>query len=155
MSDPILVNGTQHSWGSIRFRADDEIYYGFTSISYGDSRERVKGYGMGRSQAPRARSLGKYAPDVVKVAGWKGSVQALLEALAAKSADGLSYGDVSFEIVVQFVEAGDLSVVVEIFDCVVTKVNDTHEEGADPLKTELEIDCMSILRNGLSLASAS
>lgn len=154
MSDPILINGNLHSWGSIRLRLGEEIYYGLTGLTYGDSRERVKAYGMGRAQAPRGRSRGKYATDAVKLTGWKGSIQEIIEALADKAPDGLSYGDTVFEIVAQYNEEGDKPIITEIIECVVTKFTESAEEGADPLKSELEIDCMKILRNGLSLAAA-
>lgn len=155
MADEIRVNGNQLSWGSIVCKIDQERYHGFTSIGYGDSRERVKGYGMGRHQAPRGRSRGKYTPDPVALKGAKSSVQALRKALAARSADGKSYGDVEFEIVVQYIEADETPITVEIERCVWTKNTTSEEEGPDPLSEEIEIDCMLIRRNGLTLFDES
>ncbi len=155
MADDIRVNGNQHSWGSIIVKIDGDRYYGFTSIGYSDSRERVKAYGMGRHQAPRGRSRGKYSVDPVTLKGWKGSVQALRDALAARSSDGRSYGDVEFEIVVQYIEADDTPITVELERCVWTKNTTSEEEGPDPLSDEIEIDCMLIRRNGLVLFDES
>jgi hypothetical protein len=151
MGDQVRINGNQQSWGSIVLKIDGDRYYGFTGITYGDKRERVKSYGMGRHQAPRGRSRGKYSTDPVKLTGWKASIQTLREALAAKSANGLSYGDVEFEIVIQFIETGDNPQTVEIARCVFVGNSTSDEESADSLKEEIEIDCMAIRRNGLTL----
>ena len=150
MSDRVRINGVQHSWGSIVVKIDGDRYTGFTAISYGDSRERTKAYGLGRHQAPRGRSRGKYATDPVSLTGWKSSVQQLREALARKGR-GRSYGDVVFEVVVHYVERDDLPITVEIEECVWAKNATSDEEGPDPLKEEIELDCMRIRRNGLVL----
>lgn len=155
MSDAIRVNGNQLSWGSIVARLDGDRYFGFTAIKFADSRERAKAYGMSRSHAPRGRSRGKYSTEPVGLTGWTGSVQALRDALAAKSADGLSYGDVEFEVVVQYIEADETPITVEIERCVWTKNTTNNEEGPDPLSEEIELDCMLIRRNGKTLFDSS
>lgn len=155
MSDQIRVNGNQHSWGSIVVKLADERVYGFTSIKYSDSRERVKAYGMGRHHAPRGRSRGKYEVDAVSLTGWKGSVQSLRERLASLAPDGRSYGDVVFQIVVQYIESDDTPITVELEDCVWVKNTTSNEEGPDPLSEEIEIDCMRIRRNGMVLFDES
>jgi hypothetical protein len=151
MADEIRVNGNQHSWGSIVCKVGGERFHGFTAIKFADSRERVKAYGMGRHHAPRGRSRGKYAVEPVALTGWKSSLQALREALAAQAADKASYGNVVFQIVVQYVEPGEKPITVELEDCVWSKNTSADEEGPDPLKEEIEIDCMRIRRNGLVL----
>lgn len=151
MADQIRVNNNQFSWGSIILKLNDDRFYGFTGITYADKRERVKGYGMGRHQAPRGRSRGKYTTDPVKLTGFKSSIAAFRAALAAQATDGKSYGDVEFEILVQYVETGEDPQDVEIERCVWTGNSTSEEEGADPLKEEIEIDCMLIRRNGATL----
>lgn len=155
MSDEIRVNRNQISWGSIIFKVDSERFTGFTSISFSDKRERVKAYGMGRHHAPRGRSRGKYTIEPVKVVGWKGSVAALRAGLAARAADGKSYGDVECQIVVQYVDTGEVPLTVEIDRCVWSSNASSEEEGPDPLKEEIEFDAMLIRRNGLVLFDAS
>lgn len=150
MSDEIRVNGNQHSWGSITVKFDGDRFFGFTSIGYADARERVKAHGMGRAQAPRGRSRGKYTVEPVTLTGQKGSVQQLRQALA-DAGDGESYGDTLFQIVVQYEEKDDSPVTVEIEDCVWSKNTASEEEGPDPLTEDIEIDCMRIRRNGLVL----
>lgn len=158
MSDQIRVNGNAFSWGSIVLKLDGERFYGFTGITFADKRERVFGYGMGRHQAPRLRSRGKYSTDPVKLTGWKNSIQIFRQALALRSSNGLSYGDVEFQALVQFVESqnsNETPMDVEIDRCIWTGNSSTDEEGADPEKEEIEFSCFLIRRNGLTLFDSS
>ena len=154
MSDPISVNGNQHSWGSITVKFRGAIFYGFTDISYADARERVKAYGMGRHHAPRGRSRGKYTVENVKITGWIGSIQQLRHELALASG-GKGYGDIEFQVIVQYYEEDDLPVTVELDRCVWAKNSHSASEDADPRKEEFELDCMYIRRNGLALFDES
>ena len=151
MADQIRVNGNLQSWGSIVLKVDGEPFTGFDSISYGDKLEMVKGYGMGRHHAPRGRTAGKYSVDPTKIRGYKSSWHAVREYLASRSRDGKSYGTVPFLVVVQFVEEGEVPMVVEIEGCKIAVQSTSHEEGPDPLKEEVELDSMLIRRNGKTL----
>lgn len=156
MADKLRVNGNIVSWGSVIVKINGERFHGFTSVSYNDKRERVKAYGMGKHQAPRGRSRGKYSTDPVKLAGPKSTFQAMRKALAALSSDGISYGDVEFQIVVQYVETDESeSQTVELEDAVWMSNGSNEEESPDPLKEECEFDIMKIRRNGLVLFDAS
>lgn len=153
--DQIRVNGNVHSYGSITVKIGDERIYGLTGITFSDKRERVKVYGMGRHQAPRGRTRGKYTLENVKLTGYKSTIQDMRALLAASSVDGISYGDVEFDVVVEITEADETPIVVEILRCVWASNNETAEEGPDPLKDEIELDPMMIRRNGLVLCDAS
>jgi len=155
MADDLRINGNAYSWGSITLKIDSERFVGFTSIAFADKRERVKGYSAARHHAPTRRSRGKYTIDPVKLVGWKSSVQALRAGLAAKAKDQKSYGDVEFQIVVQYVEEGEIPMTVEIDRCVFASNSTSDEESADPLKEEIELDAMLIRRNGLVLFDAT
>lgn len=150
MPDEIRVNGTLHSWGSITVKIKDERFTGFTSISYGDSLERTKAYGMGRSQAPRGRSRGKYIVEPVTLTGFKQTIQTLRESLA-NAAGGSSYGHIQFLVVVEYTEPDESPITVELEQCVWAKNTSSEEEGPDPLMEDIELDCMRIVRNGLVL----
>lgn len=151
MADEIRVNGMQLSWGSIIAKVDGERYTGFTAISYGDKVETAKTYGMGRHHSPRGRTRGKYTTEPVKLTGPKSSMQALREQLAKRSSDGKTYGTVPFELVVQFVDTGEKGITVALEECRLVGNTEGHEENPDPLTDEVEIDCMRIRRNGLTL----
>jgi hypothetical protein len=151
MADQWRINNNIYSWASIICKIDDERYYGFTKLSYGDKRERTKVYGMARHYAPRARTHGKYTIEPVKLGGPKSSCQALRAGLAARAPDQISYGDVEFQIVTQYVEADEQSLTVVIERCVI--IGNASDESEDPkhLEEDIEIDAMLIRRNGLTL----
>lgn len=149
--DNLRVNGNTLSWGSLAAKVNGETINGWTALNYEHSRERTHTWGMGAHQAPRGRTRGKYTPGTVKLTGYKSSVAAL-KAFLAKEAGGNSYGNAEFEIVLSGVEDDETPITVEILRCVIVKVTANHEEGADALKEDIEVSCMRIVENGLSLA---
>lgn len=151
MSDQIRVNGAIASWGHIVLKINGERYYGWDMISYGDKRERVKGYGMGRHHAPRSRTLGKYSTEPLKLRGPHSTCHAVREQLASLSADGRSYGNVECEVVVEYALDNEPALTVEIERCVYVTGTVSNEESAETQKEELEFDTMLIRRNGLTL----
>lgn len=155
MADQKRINGNVLSWGSIKVKLNNETFYGFTSLSYGVKRERNYLWGMGVSQAPRGRTRGKYSVEPVKLKGPKSTVEALRQSLALLSVDGISYGDVEFEIVALYIERDEPEILVEIQDCVIVAESSSEEENPDPLQEEIEISCMRIFKNGLSLFDSS
>lgn len=155
MADQVRIQGNVHSWGSIIVKIDGERFTGFSSISYSDKRERVYQWGMGQHQAPRGRSRGKYTPGACKLGGPPSSIQILREALSDKAPDQASYGNVSFEVVVQYIDVGEKPIQIVLQDCVWISNDTSNEEGADPLKEEFEFMPMLITRNGVILADAT
>lgn len=156
MADEIRVNGNTYSYASTILKIDGERYWGITSMSYGDKRERVHGYGMGKSQAPRSKSKGKYTVKPTKLVGEKATIQAIRDQLAAKSSNGKSYGDVSVPIFLQYVEDDQPDpITIEILDCTVEDDDSSNENNSDPSKDEITFLPMRIKRNGLTLYDSS
>jgi hypothetical protein len=151
MADQIRVNGNLQSWGSIVLKIDGDPYTGFNAIDFSDKRERAFGYGMGRHQAPRGRTRGKYSADNAKLGGPVGSIAMLRAALAAKAEDGKSYGNVEFQVIVQYVELDDTPVQIELDRCCIVGDGSSHKEGAEQLENELELSVFVIRRNELTL----
>lgn len=154
MSDQIRVNGNLYSYGSIKIKIDGTPFYGFNSISYGDSRTRSKSYGTGKSQSPRGKTRGKYETDPVTLSGDKDTVREFRKALA-DAGDGRSAADTLFQIVVTYSEDGLGQIVDEIEDCHLSKNTSSSEEGGDPLKEDVEIDCMRIRWDGITMFDES
>lgn len=98
----------------------------------------------------RDAERGKYAVDPVKLAGPPSSFHAMRAALAS-AAGSKQYGDAEFEIVVQYVEEGEEAITIQLEGCVWTGNTSSNEEGADPLKEEIELDARRITRNDLAL----
>ena len=158
MADQLRINGNMHSWGSIILKIDDQLYTGFTGITYAEKRERVDAYGMGVHQGPRGRSRGKYAAEPSKLTGWKASIQELREALAARASDGRSYGNVEFEVQIQYIEAitgNEIPIQVDLHKCTFVGNSGGDEEGPDPLKEEVEIKPLTLEINQLTLFDAT
>lgn len=151
MADPIRVNGVMYSWGSLVFILDGERYYGFTSVGFAEKREYGKGYSMARHHAPIGRSSGKYTTESLKVTGWKHSVLNLKTALAAKSANGLAYGNVQFQGLLQYIEPDETEITIEFDRLKWTANSFAHDESPDPLKSDFELDFMFMRENGLTL----
>lgn len=151
MADQIRVNGLQHEWADIIVKIGGDRFHGFTAISYADKLEVGKSYGMGRHHGPRGRTRGKYSTEPVKLTGPKSTMLALRQALAAASPDKTTYGLVVFQITVQAVAPGDVAINDVIEDCRYIGTTASHEESPDPLQEEVELDCMRIRRNGLTL----
>jgi hypothetical protein len=155
MADPIRINGNLYSWGSIIAKVGPTPITGFTAINYGDSRERVKGYGMGRHHAPLSRSRGRYEVENPTLTGFKHAVQHLRDALAKLAPVPGGYGDTPFDLSIQATELGLPPLIVVIERCLIVGDSSSNEEGTDPLTEELTLDAMLIKRNGLVLFDAS
>lgn len=155
MSDAIRVNGNMYSWGSIVLTIDGEKYYGFTSLSFSEKRERKAVYGMGKAQAPRGMTRGKYSVENTKLSGPLSSVQAVRAALAAKSSNGKSYGDTEFHVTCQFVETDETPVTIEAFRCHWVGSSTDVSEGSDEMTSDIEIQPMWLETNGMTLFDSS
>lgn len=149
-SDGIRVNGNQYDFGSGKVKVAGDVLYGLTGIKYSQKRERPKGYGQGRHHAPRGRGRGKYSAEG-SITVYRSTARELRKTLAAQSADGVSYGDVEFQVVGQWSETGEGEDKVELFGCVIAGEDGGSEEGGDLDKEEIMLDVMYIKKNGLTL----
>lgn len=151
MADQVRVNQNVYSWGSIVVTVGEERFYGTSSVTFADKRERAKQYGQGRSQTPRGKTNGKYTTEPCKFKMAKDSADAFREYLASQSTSGTSYGGTFFQVVVTYADEGLPGSTVEINGCTYQGSTETDEEGTEGIVEEIEVDCMFILRNGLAL----
>lgn len=150
MSDAKRINGNDYSHASIKLTIADEEFSGFSKIAYADKRTRGKGYGTGGM--PRTRTAGRYEVDPVTLTGPRSSIDELRNALARASSDGVSFGDVVFQIQVQYIEDALGVVTDEIVDCVwAGQAISSEETSTDPTATDIEIDAMRIIWDGKKL----
>jgi hypothetical protein len=150
MSDAKRINGTDYSHASIKVTVADEQFYGFSKIAYADKRTRGKGYGT--SGMPRTRTAGKYEVDPVTISGPRSSIDELRAKLASLSSDGVSFGDIVFQIQVQWIEDKIGVITDEIQDCVfVGQAVSSEETSVDPTSIDVEIDAMRIVWDGKRL----
>lgn len=153
MADELRVNGALHSWGSIVLKVGIERFTGFTEISYEDKLETAMGYGMGKAQAPRGQTRGKYTPGPVKLKGPKASMVALRNQLAALG-DGRSFGQPTFGIVVQYIESNS-PITDELKLCRYVGTTASSSEGPDQITEEVELTTRGIVWNGKTLYDQS
>lgn len=146
------INGNMFSWASVTIRVNATLVSAIKSITYGDSRERSKGYGQGRHFGPIGQTSGKYTTDKVVCEIEKGELQALRQAIADASGSG-SFGDLEFQIVVQYEEPDRGVITDEINGCTWGKNSASTNDGGDPNYESVEFDCLSIKWDGLTLYS--
>ncbi len=155
MAGRILENGKQYSWGSVRLiLANGTIEIeGYSEITWGQKRNRTKGRGQGRHQAPQVRSNGEYDVDNVKFAFRVDHADELRDRLAELAPDRRSYGDVEFEIMVQLVE--EKVSTLEFRQATVAGEGGSYKSGPEGMMEELEFDIMRALKNGKTLYNSS
>ena len=151
MSDALRVNGLAYGWGSCVFKLADQRFTGITSIDYEDKLETAMLYGATRDQAPVGQTGGKYVPGEVSVTMRKDSAKAFLAALASRSRDGKSIGQVYFEGVVQYIEPDDTPHTHLLHRMRCTGIKNSAKEGSDPLTVELGMTTQAIERDGITL----
>ncbi len=153
--DTPRVNGNVVSWGSCYFKLDSQRFYGIVECSYGESRERVQVAGAERSQAPGFESAGEYKCKPQKIKMLKHTAAAFRAALAARATDGVSYGNVRFEGVYQFIEPGLDPQTVESRLCTYKELDASAATGPDPLYDEINLQPRYLVINGKTLFDAT
>lgn len=148
--DRYRINGNALSWGSLIAKVGGEEFHGLIGLSVTQKRERAKVYGTGRSQRARGRTIGKYSIDA-KLTVARGSMSDFIEFLKAQSEDGISYGNVEFQLVFQYVETDETPMTIVLNECVIAEESMTDDEGIEGLKDELSLDVMYGTKNGGSL----
>lgn len=150
--DKVNINGKLIAWQDVDLRFGGDGFHGFTSITYGASRDRPVAHGQGRSGKPRGRGAGKVSYDNVKIKGFHDSIQRL-RAFAAARAGTTSYGDGEFPGVLQYLDpdSGD-PIVIKWEGLAIVKDSSSAEEGDAPLQEELELQPLDQTSNGLTIA---
>lgn len=131
-------------------------FVGITALSYSEKRERKLVHASRKDGTPLGMTGGKYSVDSVTITMLRSSFQRLIELLTPLGLG--SYGDAKFPIVATYSEPlatvnGVPPIVITIDGCRITGVKDSYQEGVDELVTEVEIQAMSLTRNGLRLWS--
>lgn len=139
------INGNEYSWASGKFRFGSTEITDIKGVKYADEIEGVEPvYGTGRH--PRGRTSGRYKPGDCSItfyrSGWK--------KFLAAAPNG--FGDVRATIVAQYREGSDIhNDVVE--DVRIIGVDDSAEDGTDPLEVEVKLSVMRINHNGKYLVA--
>lgn len=142
------VNRQAYSYVSIEMVCDilGARSIGVQAIDYKASLKPGAVYGT--SARKNGRTLGKYEPSA-SMTLYKLDADELLEAL------GDGFGEISFNIEVNFAEEGQPISSVEIIGCRITEVSESNKEGDEPTMTKFDLDVMDILFNGKSMVKQS
>lgn len=147
--DRILGNAL--SWASWMFKVEGHEWHGVAKISGTQKRERGRVMGAGRAQIPRGLTGGKYTPEF-KLTVYRGSYNDFIAFLASAASDGVSYGNVKFDIVSQQVETDETPSTLEVLGCYVTEESfEDSDDSVEASKDEVGLFVTVIRRNGKTL----
>ena len=148
-----LINGTKHDFSSIELKIAGQIFIGFKSINYSRTRTRVMV--RGNSPDPIAKTLGtnEYTGECEVYLAEYDYLQSLLVQAAQQSPNltgpGAGYGDVFFQVIVTYTDAGFNPVVDTLNGCTLDSLDSSNSQSADPLVRKFNLAPMKILFNGV------
>lgn len=151
MTDLLRINNTIFSWNSCSFRFDGVPYNGILGLDYEQKRERKVVHAARRDGRPLGKTSGKYTVPTFTLNMLRDSADKLTTQMTVKGLG--SYGDAEFVFVAQYIEPLQIPITVLCTGCTIDGEKDGNQEGVDELTTEFTIGCLSILKNGKSLAS--
>jgi len=149
--DRARILGNALSWASWIVKVEGHEFHGVKKISGSQKRERGRVMGTGRANRPRGLTGGKYTPEF-KMTVYRGSMNDLIKFLAARAPDGVSYGNVKFDIIGQQVEQDETPTTVHVLGCYV--VEETFEDSDDSIEgsaDDVGLMVTEIRRNGATL----
>lgn len=142
-----LVNGTRHSWASVEAKINGQIYY-ITSINYSRKRSRTMVKENHPDPTGKTRGSNEYSCDVEMLLSEYNNFQQALIAAANQAGLNGGYGDVFFQIVVQYAENNLDTVTDTINGCTMDSTEASNAEGTDPTKRKFECAPLKILFAG-------
>ncbi len=130
-----LINGTRHSWASIRAEILGRTVTGITAVSYEDKQEKVNNYGAG--PYPVSRGLGNYeATATVTLHAYE------VEAIEASLPPGMRIQDIGpFDIVVTYLNKSNQVTTHTLRNVEFTNNKRDLSQG----DTVIEVECELIL----------
>lgn len=142
-----LVNGYRHSWASIEIKLDGVIYYA-TAVNYERTRSRTMVKVNHPDPIAKTRGSNEYKGDVELLLAEYNAFQAALVAKAQAQGLNGGYGDVFFDVVVQYSENGLDTVTDTIKGCTMDSTKASNAESTDPTKRSFDLNPLKILFGG-------
>lgn len=141
-----LINGHYFDFASIQIVVPSfGRFTGVTDISYSDSVEVGSVYGTNRKRVGRTTGQQSVEASMTML---KAHFQELIGQVGQF---GVGYGEVPFNIIVQYAEPGMAAITDELLGVRITGAADTHAEGVEALRVAVTLDVMELKRNGLSI----
>lgn len=140
-------SGYRHSWASIEAKVAGKVFY-ITSINYSRKRNRT----MVRENHPdpvaKTRGSNEYSGDCEMLLAEFNALQAELINQANQQNLNGGYGDVQFQVVVQYSENNLDTVTDTLNGCTMDSTEASNSEGTDPTKRKFDLAPLKILFGG-------
>lgn len=139
-----LINGVRYDFSSIEVVLDPigRKTIGVQALSYKNALK--PGIVRGTSARKNGRTRGQHEPDA-SITMYKEEADALIDEL------GDGYGEVPFDIVVNFADEGQPLSTTVIVGARIVDDGEDFKEGSDALMTKFDLDVMDILKNNKSI----
>lgn len=142
------VNGVRFGWSSIELKLNGKPYVGVKSVNYSEKLEPTKIFGL--AAQPIGRTRGEYSAEG-SLEMYKAEAEALKDDLAGK---GNGWGEVPFDVVIQFAEADEPPITVELIGCRIKASDNSASQGGDPLVEKYDLDIMYVITNGRRMVAS-
>ena len=150
MTTPIAypqVNSVRHSWASVEVKVAGLIFYA-TGVNYSRKRNRTLVRVNHPDPVGKTRGSNEYTGDLEMLLAEFNALQAALIAQATQQGLNGGYGDVSFDVVVQYTENGLDTVTDTLKGCTMDSTEASNAEGSEPSKRKFELAPLKILFQG-------
>lgn len=150
MSTPLaypLRNGFRHSWASIEVKVAGRVFYA-TAVNYKRTRNRTKVRANAVDPIAKTRGSNDYDADLeMLLAEYNQLVQELVNQANQQGLNG-GYGDVMFDVIVQYTENNLDTITDSILGCTLDSTEASNAEGTDPSKRKFDLNPLKILYGG-------
>lgn len=150
MATPIqypFVNGVRHSWASVEVKVAGQVFY-VTSVNYSRKRNRTIVRENHPDPVGKTKGSNEYSGDIEMLLAEFNALQAALIALANQAGLNGGYGDVFFQVIVQYSENGLDTVTDSILGCTMDSTDAGNTEGTDATKRKFDLAPLKVLFGG-------
>lgn len=141
------VNGFRYAWSSVEIKVAGKVFYA-TAINYSRKRNRSLVREHHPDPVAKTRGANEYSADIELHLSEFNAMQAALIALASQQGLNGGYGDVFFQVVVQYTENNLDTITDTIQGCTLDSTEAAGAEGTDPSKRKCDLAPLKILFGG-------
>lgn len=141
-----IVNGVAHSWADAGFKFNGRRFAGLKSFSVSETMERGKTRPTGQRKG--ALTSGEHDAEhsiEMYMADWQELLEELGDGYMNKRIDSFaSFSDG---------DGGHIHT-IECLGCRLKKIDDSHQQGTEPMTVKLDLDVMLVRRDGKDAVGA-
>ena len=142
-----LTNGYRYAWASIEVKVAGQVFYA-TAVNY--SRKRNRSLVRVNHPDPIAKTRGsnEFSADIEMLLSEFNALQAALIQQANQQGLNGGYGDVFFQVVVQYTENNLDTITDTITGCTLDSTEASNAEGTDASKRKFELNPLKVIFGG-------